>query len=120
MASDDSPLDPSILMQLFQQGGMPFPMGGMPPFGMPFGGHTDSETSSDMGRSRKYRDTGMWELQGAMSPFPATIIRTPNPVVPLKFEQEPNRWQGEAEVGYLYSSRDRLPVRPYAHFLFSR
>lgn len=86
-------------MQLFQQGGMPFPMGGLPSFGMPFGGDTDSETLSDMGRSRKYRDTGMWELQGPMSPFPATIIRTPNPVVPLKFEQEPGKWQGEAEAG---------------------
>jgi hypothetical protein len=70
------------------EGRVPFPFGSM-------SGHGAGSSSVD-GRSRKYRDGG-WTVP-ACAPFaglPLSIVRTPSPVVPLKCEQAPDKWEGE-------------------------
>lgn len=46
------------------------------------------------GNSRRFREKNGWELSGPMSFMPPSMICTPSPVVPLKFEQPPGEWSG--------------------------
>jgi len=90
-------LQPEMLRMLMQQqissGGADVGLGiGVQMSGDVAPEHSSGSRSED-GRSRKYREGG-WELTGQMAGLPRSLISTPNPVVPLKFEQPPGKWQG--------------------------
>lgn len=115
-------LDPEMLRYLMQQhaaGQTSFSMPGMPNMAFRYQGDcapssaSNSSTAagcsssalpqntgfaafrSTSGRSRAYRKNGVEIVQGQLAGVPSSAIQTPNPVVPLKFEQPAGTWTGE-------------------------
>jgi hypothetical protein len=70
-------------------------------------GTASSSNSSDpQGRSREYREASGMQLSGPFAGLAGAgaALTTTSPVVPLKFEQPPGRWQSECAAGQSWSS----------------
>jgi hypothetical protein len=66
----------------------------------PFFGHgavSQATKREPQGRSRKFREEAGWEVTGPLAGLAnaGAVMTVCSPVVPLKFEQPPGRWQSE-------------------------
>jgi hypothetical protein len=61
------------------------------------GAASQMQMNTPQGRSRKYREEAGWEVTGPMAGLAnaGAMLTVCSPVVPLKFEQPPGKWQSE-------------------------